>query len=314
MNAAAKPVLLVLIPFNDENRTLLGSHFELCYAPDAAQREQTIASRGESVRVVLTNGTIGISAADLDRLPNVELVSALGVGYENIDVEHARSRGIALSNGAGMNDDCVADHAFALLLAAVRAVPQFDAACRKGVWRDALPMRPIVSGRRLGVVGFGGIGQKVARRAAGFGMEIGYHNRKPREGVESRYFDSVPALAAWSDFLVVSTPGGAGTRHLINREVIDALGPQGFLVNVSRGSVVDTAALAAALAEGRLGGAGLDVYESEPQPPQALLPLENVVLTPHTAGTSPESVSATVRNFIENASRHFAGETLLTPI
>ncbi|HEY1611726.1 MAG TPA: NAD(P)-dependent oxidoreductase, partial [Paraburkholderia sp.] len=202
----------------------------------------------------------------------------------------------------------------ALLLAAVRAVPQYDAACRAGVWRDALPERPMLAGRRLGVVGLGHIGRKVARRAAGFDIETGYHSRRPHDGEKSRYFDSLIELARWSDFLVVSTPGGADTHHLVDRAVLDALGPDGYLVNVSRGSVVDTAALAAALRERTLGGAGLDVYESEPAPPAALFEFDNVVLTPHVAGTSPQSVDATVRHFIDNARRHLAGDAVLTPI
>jgi D-3-phosphoglycerate dehydrogenase len=138
-------------------------------------------------------------------------------------------------------------------------------------------------------------------------MEVGYHNRAPREDSPLRYFDSVTTLARWCDFLVVATPGGAGTRHLIDAEVLDALGPRGFVVNVSRGSVLDTAALAQALSAGTIAGAALDVYEGEPQPPEALLALRNVVLTPHVGGRSPEAITASVDNFLNNAKRHFAG-------
>ncbi|WP_322070449.1 NAD(P)-dependent oxidoreductase [Paraburkholderia bannensis] len=317
MNAAIpadKPRLLVLIPLTDDDRAVLAEHFDVLYAPEASQRAAAVEQQGGAVRAVLTNGTTGLTADEIDAMPALELAAALGAGYENIALDHARSRGIALCNGAGVNADCVADHAMALLLAALRAVPQYDAACRAGVWRDALPMRPTLTGRRLGIVGYGHIGAKIARRAAGFDMAIGYHNRKPREDTTARYFDSTLALAQWSDCLVIATPGGAQTQHLVDRAVLDALGPDGFLVNVSRGSVVDTAALAAALTQGTLGGAGLDVYEGEPQPPQALIALENVVLTPHVAGTSPDVRAATVRNFIDNATRCFAGEALLTPL
>jgi len=309
-----KPLLLSLISLAEHYRAALTEHFDLLYAPDDETRAQAIASRGDAVRAVLTNGTTGLRADEIERMPALELVSALGAGYENIAREAARSRGIVVSNGAGANADCVADHAFALLLSAVRAVPKFDAACRAGVWRDALPERPMVGGRRLGIVGLGHIGRKVARRAAGFDIETGYHSRKPHDGAASRYFDSLIELARWSDFLVVSTPGGPDTRHLVDRAVLDALGPDGYLVNVARGSVVDTAALADALREGTLGGAALDVYEGEPQPPRALFAFDNVVLTPHVAGTSPQSVEATVRHFIDNARRHFAGEAVLTPV
>jgi D-3-phosphoglycerate dehydrogenase len=310
-----KPSLLVLIHLNDASRASIGAEFDVIYASGPAQRDAALATHGATSRAVLTNGTTGLSAADIDRMPRLELVSALGAGYENLAVEHARSRGIALVNGAGTNDHCVADHAFALLLAVVRDVPQLDRATREGVRRDDLPMRPNVSNKRLGVVGLGHIGAKIARRATGFDMEVGYHNRKPRDDAPLlRYFDSVQALAQWSDFLMVATPGGAGTRHLIGEAVLTALGPQGSVVNVSRGSVVDTAALARALAAGTIAGAALDVYEGEPEPPRALIGLRNVVLTPHVGGRSPEAITGSVDTFLNNARRHFAGEPVLTPI
>jgi D-3-phosphoglycerate dehydrogenase len=309
-----KPSLLVLIPLGDDSRARIAASFDLHYAPTREARTEAVTAHGAAIRAVLTNGTTGLTAAEIDAMPALEFVSALGAGYENIATEHARARGIVLANGAGTNDDCVADHAMALLLAVVRDVPQRDRATREGIWRDALPMRPSVSGKRLGVIGLGNIGQKVARRAAGFDIEVAYHNRKPRNDAAWRYFDNVREVARWSDYLVVATPGGPSTHHLIDRDVLDALGPKGFLINVSRGSVVDTAALAHALSHGVIAGAGLDVYEGEPQPPHALLPLTNVVLTPHVAGTSPEAIGASVDNFITNATRHFAGEDVLTPI
>jgi lactate dehydrogenase-like 2-hydroxyacid dehydrogenase len=309
-----KPTLLVLIPLNDESLACIAAAFDVIYAPDPASRAEAIASRGATVRAVLTNGTTGVKSGEVDQLPKLELISALGAGYENLPLDAARARNIVLVNGAGTNDHCVADHAFALLLAVVRDVPQLDRAAREGVWRDTLPMRPNVSGKRLGILGLGNIGQKVARRGAGFDMELGYHNRKPREGESVRYFHSATALARWCDFLVIATPGGPGTQHLVNKAVLEALGPHGFIVNVSRGSVVDTAALAGALKAGSIAGAGLDVYEGEPHLPETLRELRNVVLTPHVGGRSPEAVMASVQNFITNATRHFAGEPVLTPI
>lgn len=309
-----KPSLLVLIPLKDDSLARIEPSFDIVHAPSPAQRTEAIAAHGASFRAVLTNGTTGLTADEIDRLTAVEFVSALGAGYENVAVDHARARGIVLANGAGTNDDCVADHAFALLLAVVRDVPLRDRATRDGIWRDVLPMRPAVSGKRLGVVGFGNIGQKIARRASGFDIEVAYHNRKPREGVTARYVGDLHELARWSDYLVVATPGGPSTHHLVDKNVLEALGAKGFLVNVSRGSVVDTAALAEALANGVIAGAGLDVYEGEPHPPEALVQLKNVVLTPHVAGTSPESIAASVDNFMTNATRFFAGEDVLTPI
>ncbi|AEA63170.1 MULTISPECIES: 2-hydroxyacid dehydrogenase [Burkholderia] len=309
-----KPTLLVLIPLRDDARAAIAAQFDLIHAPDEASRAQAVAEHGAKVEAVLTNGSTGLTEDELARLPGLVFLNALGAGYENLPVAAARRRGIAIAHGVGANDDCVADHAFALLLATVRGVVRLDAACRAGVWRDALPMQPNFSGKRIGIVGLGRIGAKIARRAAAFDLEIGYHNRRPREGAEFRYFPAVVELARWADYLVVATPGGADTRHLIDAAVLAALGARGFLVNVSRGSVVDTAALAAALRDGRIAGAGLDVYEGEPEPPAELVGLDSVVLTPHVAGTSPQARDRTIELFLENAARHFAGQPLLTPL
>lgn len=309
-----KPTLLVLIPLRDDARAAIAAQFDLIHAPDEASRAQAVAEHGAKVEAVLTNGSTGLTEDELARLPGLVFLNALGAGYENLPVAAARRRGIAIAHGVGANDDCVADHAFALLLATVRGVVRLDAACRAGVWRDALPMQPNFSGKRIGIVGLGRIGAKIARRAAAFDLEIGYHNRRPREGAEFRYLPAVVELARWADYLVVATPGGADTRHLIDAAVLAALGARGFLVNVSRGSVVDTAALAAALRDGLIAGAGLDVYEGEPEPPAELVGLDSVVLTPHVAGTSPEARDRTIELFLENAARHFAGQPLLTPL
>ncbi|CAG2156977.1 2-hydroxyacid dehydrogenase [Cupriavidus numazuensis] len=309
-----KPVLLVLNPMSSQHLASIGERFTVHYGPDATTRADAVATHGASAQAVLTIGSIGLTAAEMDAMPKLELVCALGAGYENIALDHARARGIAVANGAGTNDSCVADHAMALLLATVRAVPQLDKATRAGQWRDTLPLSPNFSGKRMGIVGLGTIGRRIARRGEGFDLEIGYHNRTARAEVPYRYFDSVTALAQWADYLVIATPGGAGTRHLVDAGVLAALGPAGFLVNIARGSVVDTAALAQALHAGTVRGAGLDVYETEPAPPTVLFDCPNVVLTPHMAGWSPEAIQASVDQFLENARRHFAGEPLLTPV
>lgn len=313
--SAARPVLLAISFVSDVHRAQMAQAYELIYAPDAASCAAAIAEHGPRVDLVLTIGAIGLSAAQMQALPRLSLVCALGAGYENIDVAHAKAHGIAVANGVGTNDDCVADHALGLLLAAVRGIVAYDRHTRDGIWRTALPLPPNVSHKRLGILGLGTIGRKIAQRAAGFEMPIGYHNRQPRSDVPSyRYFDSLQALADWADFLVIATPGGAGTRHLVDAGVLQALGPQGVLVNIARGSVVDTQALAAALTGGQLGAAGLDVYESEPQPPAELVGLSNVVLTPHVAGWSPEAVQNSVDRFLANARLHFAGEPMVSPL
>ena len=311
---ASKPDLLVLHVLSPEHLAQIGAHFRVQYAPTPAQRQQAIAQHGAQFRAVLTIGAIGLTAAEMDAMPQLTWIGSLGAGYENIDVVHAKARGIVISNGAGTNDNCVADHAFGLVIAAVRGLLRLDHQTRRGIWRNDIPLPPNVSGKRLGILGLGTIGQKIARRAEAFDMPVGYHNRKPKDEVPYPYFDSVLALAQWADVLVVATPGGAGTKHLVNAQVLDALGPQGYVVNIARGSVVDTAALAVALREGRLAGAGLDVYESEPQPPAELLDSDKVILTPHVAGWSPEAVQATVDLFLHNAAQHFAGKPLVTPV
>lgn len=309
-----KPALLVLVQLEADHLSLVSEHYDVHYAPSAEGRNAEIAAHGGSLRAVLTNGTTGITAAEIDAMPALELVCALGAGYENIDIAACKARGIAVGNGAGTNDSCVADHAVALLLATVRRVPTLDRATRDGVWRNTIPLPPNVSGKRLGIVGLGTIGKRIAQRGQGFDLEIGYHNRRARSDVPFQYFADVMALARWADYLIIATPGGAETRHLVDTEVLRALGPKGYLVNIARGSVVNTTSLAAALRAGELGGAGLDVYESEPAPPVELFDCPNVVLTPHVAGWSPEAVLASVNQFIENARRHFAGEPLVAPV
>ncbi|RTL44373.1 MAG: 2-hydroxyacid dehydrogenase [Burkholderiales bacterium] len=307
--------LLLLVPIADDHKALLHARFRVIDAPDAARRAAAIAAHADEIELVLTNGATGFRADEIAALPRLKLLAAQGAGYENLDIAAARARGVALCNGAGTNDDCVADHTLALLLASVRALPQQGTAVRAGVWRDALPLYPHFSGRRLGVIGLGAIGRKIATRAAAFGMVIGYHNRRPRDDAGgATWFDSPVALAAWADDIVVATPGGAGTTHLVNAEVLAVLGAGGHVINIARGSCVDTAALAAALHAGQIAGAALDVYEGEPRPPEALVGLPNVILTPHVAGWSPQAIRATVENFIANVDALERGAPLRTPI
>jgi lactate dehydrogenase-like 2-hydroxyacid dehydrogenase len=320
MTAAGKPLLLVMVFLSEEHQQLVAQHYDTIYAPAQGQREdrsaaaRAIAERGGEVRVVLTNGAHGILPQEIDALPKLELISSVGVGYEHIAVAHARSRGIRVSNAAGTNEECVADHAMMLLLAAARRLPYLNAGVRRGLWRDQIGRPPQVSFKRLGVLGLGAIGRAVAHRGEAFHMEIGYHTRTRRADSPYRYFESVLALAQWSDYLMVAAPGGEKTHHIIDAAVMEALGPQGVLVNISRGSLVDTSALAGALRAGKLLAAGLDVYEGEPVPPAALLDLENAIFTPHIAGLSPEAIHASVLRFLENAEAHFAGRPLVTPI
>lgn len=315
-----KPLLLILVFLTEEHRLLVSEHFEMIYAPnenlgaDRSNGAAQIASRGSDIRIVLTNGTNGLLADEIDAMPRLELICTLGIGYENVPLAHARARRIRVANAAGTNEDCVADHAMGLLLAAIRQIPTLNRGVRNGIWRDGIARPPHVSFRKMGILGLGAIGRRIATRAQSFHMEIGYHSRTRRADTEYRYFDDVLAMAHWSDFLVVAAPGGQATFHIVNAAVLTALGPKGVLVNIARGSLVDTDAVADALRDGRIWAAALDVYEYEPRPPVRLFEYENAILTPHVGGISPEAIHSSVVRFIENAERHLAGLPLLTPV
>lgn len=306
--------LLILNSLSAAHQAQIADVYDVVYAATPETRAAAVAQHGARFRAVLTIGVVGITPEEVVAMPKLELVCCMGAGYEGLPLDLLKSRGIATANGAGTNDDCVADHAFGLIIGIVRGMRTLDIQCRAGVWREVIPHPPNVSGKKLGIFGLGTIGQKIAKRAAGFDMPVAYHNRKPREGAPHQYFDSLLALAQWCDVLVCATPGGPATRHVVNAQVLDALGPKGFLINISRGSVVDTEALASALREGRIAGAGLDVYESEPHRPEALIGLDNVLITPHMAGWSPEATQASVDRFMANAEGHFAGRGVVSPI
>lgn len=308
--------LLVLIDLTPENQARYeAAGFALHIAPTPEQRAATIAERGADIRAVITNGSTGCFADEIAAMPQLGLVCAVGAGYENIDLAAAAARGIAVTNGAGTNDASVADHAMALLMSVVRGIPQADLAVRDGRWNRARQPRPMLFGKKLGVLGLGNIGNQIAARAhRGFEMQVAYCNRKPRTDSPYLYCKTPAELAAWCDFMVVAAPGGAGTRHLVNADVLAALGPDGYLVNIARGSVVDTAALIDALRDRRIGGAALDVVEGEPEVPEGLLPLANVVLTPHISGRSPEAVFAVTSLVLKNLAAHLAGAPVLTPV
>ena len=274
---------------------------------------------GGDVRAVLTNGRGGLGGGEMEMLPNLEIVCAVGAGYEAVDLDTARSRGIAVANCPGTNASAVADSAMMLLMASTRHLLQADRFVRAGGWQEQWRVdTPTLSGKRLGILGLGTIGGQIAHRAArGFDMEVGYHNRTAVTGSSYRYFASLIELATWADFLIVAAPGGAGTRHLVNASVLAALGPKGYLVNIGRGTVVDTAALIDALQAKRIAGAGLDVVEGEPSVPPRLpelLQFENVVITPHCAGRAPEARDAATAVILANLNAHFAGKPLPHPV
>ncbi|NNU45475.1 2-hydroxyacid dehydrogenase [Ramlibacter montanisoli] len=282
--------------------------------PAGAERDAFLVARGGEFDALVTSAAGGADAKLINALPKLRVISSFGVGLDQLDVAAATRRGIPVGYTPDVLNDCVADLAFGLVLATGRRIPEGDRFVRAGRWEQKpaapFPLGCQVSGANLGIVGLGRIGRTIARRASGFEMDVRYHSRRAVEGVAWTYEPSLLELAKWADFLVVITAGGAETRHLIDAKVLDALGPQGFLVNVSRGTVIDEAALVKALQDKRIGGAGLDVFEREPQVPRELFALDNVVMVPHIASATVQTREAMAKRVMDNLAAFFAGQPL----
>lgn len=309
----SKTVLVLVESVDDYLPLLEHAGYRLIRAPSPALRADAIARHAGEIDAVLTRGPLGLTAAEIEALPHLRIICVIGAGYEQVDLAAAAARGIIVTNGAGANAATVADHAMAILLALLRDIPHADASTRRGEWNRVII--PSVSGKRLGLLGFGAVGQAIAKRASlGFDMNVSYHSRTPRQDLPYTWYDSPLHLADAVDILVVATPGGAGTRHLVDAQVLEALGAEGYLVNIARASVVDTQALVMALQQGLIAGAALDVFDDEPAVPDSLKALGNTVLTPHVAGHSPEAARDTVALVLRNLQAFFAGEPVLTPV
>ena len=270
-----------------------------------------LAAHGAEFVALVTSAGAGADAALIDALPELRVISNFGVGVDRIDLAAAARRGIPVGYTPDVLNDCVADLAFGLMLDVARGLSAGDRFVRRGAWPGGgFPLGRRVSGARLGIVGLGRIGRTIARRADGFEMGVRYHSRRAVNGVPWRHEPELAALARWADYLVVITAGGEGTRHLIDASVLEALGPDGFLINVARGSVVDEPALVRALAERRIAGAALDVFEREPHVPAELLALDNVVLVPHIASATRETREAMGQRVLDNLRAFFAGAPL----
>ncbi len=264
---------------------------------------------------VAATGESPVPASLLQRLPAARVISVFGVGYDGVDVTAAKACSIPVTHTPAVLSEDVADLAIALVLSVARRVAQADAFVRAGRWPEGpIALGRKVSGARMGIVGMGRIGQAIAQRAQAFGMSIAYTARSAKPQLAYRFFPDPTSLASQSDFLVVITPGGAATRHLIDAKVLAALGPQGFLINVARGSVVDEEALIQALREGTIAGAGLDVFADEPRVPQALCQMQQVVLTPHMASATTQTRQAMADLAFANMQAGIEGRPLITPI
>jgi lactate dehydrogenase-like 2-hydroxyacid dehydrogenase len=310
-----KPRLLQNARFTAETEASLNEEFDIHPLWREPEADAFLARHGGEFVGLVTTGGIGADAKLIDRMPALKLIASRGVGFDKIDLDAAKRRGVAVSNTPGVLTDCVADYALALLLCAARKLCEADRFVRNGNWhKGRFPMATRVHGKQLGIVGLGRIGRTLAKRASGCDMQIRYHDVQPFPELAYTFESSLVELAGWADFLVVTAAGGAGTRKMVSAEVLAALGPQGYLVNVSCGSLVDEVALVDALVHKRLAGAALDVFEDEPNVPAALLPLDNVALFPHIASSTDETFKAMEDLVLDNVRSYFANGRLLTPI
>ena len=293
----------------------LAQAYDLVTLPPPAERAAFLAAQGAEFTAMVTSAAVGADAALIGALPHLKVISSFGVGLDKIDVEGAQARGIPVGYTPDVLNDCVADLAFGLVIDAARSMSAADRFVRRGDWaRGQFPLARKVSGAKLGIVGMGRIGRAIAQRSTGFAMDVRYHTRRVVPDVQWQHEPSLLELARWCDFLVVITAGGPATRHLVDAAVLDALGRDGFLVNVARGSVIDEAALVAALTDKRIAGAGLDVYEDEPNVPPALLALDNVVLMPHIASSTRETRQAMADRVFDNLQSFFAEGRLVSAV
>ncbi|WP_183690132.1 2-hydroxyacid dehydrogenase [Rhizobium leguminosarum] len=282
---------------------------------EAANRQELIARVGMDIRAIATRGELGASAELMKQLPKLEIVSCYGVGTDAIDLSYARANGIRVTNTPDVLTEDVADIAIGLLLATARQIPQADVFVRASQWGNVvMPLVTRVSGKKVGLAGMGRIGKAIAKRAAAFGCDISYFARNKDTDVAYAYQPDLVALADWADFLIVIVPGGQGTMKIINADVLKALGPNGMLINVSRGTTVDEEALIAALQDGTIQAAGLDVFLNEPKIDARFLALQNVVLQPHHGSGTVETRKAMGQLVRDNLAAHFAGSPLPTPV
>ena len=307
--------LLIIGDITSEMRDRLDGRLEVHDAHRIDDMASFLGGKGDTVRYVLTDGHYGVPGDWMDAMPHLALISNYGVGYDAIDVDLSVSRGILVTHTPQVLNDEVATTALMLMLASYRNLLASDAYVRAGRWPEEGHMRlsRSVDNRRVWILGLGRIGLALARKLEPFHAEIAYHNRTPRD-VPYRYYDDLAEMAAACEVLFVVTPGGADTRGIVNHSVLDALGPEGLLVNVSRGSVVDEPALVAALQDGSLGAAGLDVFAEEPHVPEALFTMPNVVLTPHIGSATVETRRAMGNLVVDNLLQHLADGRVISPV
>ena len=301
-----QPQLLALTPFYAPTLAALERDYvlhKLWQAPDASAWMQQIAP---AVRGIVTTGLLGCTRAHIDALPKLEIIACFGTSHGSLDLAAAKERGIVVTNTPDWTVDAVADLAVGLLIAVMRRINEADRFIRAGKWpAGAFPMSTDLRGKTCGIIGYGGIGRAVAQRVAAFGMAVIYHGPREKPGVAHPYYADLAQMAQASDCLIVTCPETPATRKSVDARILDALGPRGFLVNVARGAIVDEAALLEALQQGRIAGAGLEVFWDEPRVPAALLALEQVVLAPHIGSSTREIREHRGATLLANLRAHF---------
>ena len=293
----------------------VANNFTLHRLWETQDQAALLSDIGSRVRGLAAGGGVMIDGAMMDRLPKLEIIANMGVGYDRVDAAEAGRRGIIVTNTPDVLTEEVADLALGLLIATVRQLPQVDRYLRAGKWlqRD-YPLTATLRSRKVGIVGLGRIGKAIAKRLEAFGLEIAYHGRSQQPGVSYKYYPDLKAMARDVDVLMCVAPGGPETKHLVNRDVLRALGPDGVVINVGRGSVVDERALIEALRDKVILTAGLDVFEDEPRVPQELIDIDHVVLLPHVGSASVYTRDAMGQLVVDNLLAWFSGKGPLTPV
>ncbi|CAG4911622.1 unnamed protein product [Acidocella sp. C78] len=309
-----RPTLLFLGDLMPVIETSLAARFDIL-VDDGSNLDALIAAHAPRIRGLVTRGRRPTDAALIARLPALELIANFGVGYDTVDAHAAAQHGVIVTNTPDVLNDEMGDFTVGLLLATIRTIPAAERYLRDGKWTGgAFPLGHSLRGRRIGIAGMGRIGRVVARRLSGFDLPIAYHSRNPIPHLDYPHFPSLRDLAAAVDVLIVVLPGGAATRHVVNAEVLAALGPDGILINVARGTVVDEAALIDALTHRKILAAGLDVFENEPHVPAALLACDNAVLVPHIGTGTNHTRGLMADLLIRNVISWFDGKGPITPV
>jgi lactate dehydrogenase-like 2-hydroxyacid dehydrogenase len=315
---ADRPVILIGFHFTKTTLATLSERYEIAGQMEKPTPAHIPAGAADHVQAIVSTGSVGLSDALMSALPRLSLFCCYGTGYERVDLAAARKRNIMITHGADANAPDVAELAVGILLASTRRIARADKMIRRGEWTKRIPNRfgPIagLTGGKLGILGLGSIGMEFVKRAKGFDVEIGYCNRTKRSDVDYQYFPNVMALATWCDYLIVCLRSDASNRHIINADVLKALGPRGHLVNISRGWAVNEADVAEALRNNVIEGAALDVYDEEPYEGTELLPLDNLVMTPHFGGGTEHAQRRMTSLVKANLDNHFDGKPVVSPV